>query len=141
MKGTGMSMRHSRHPATRLHVESRMTVPVMTGLRSEMRKEAQFESLAEAFHAQTMTRIPIARIETTGQLVVLAVVHLIAFGLLCCCAPTQSRKTKGIENPANLAARLPGPLGSLRFSLIDQFLFVSGCPYKKGSFVFKKVIL
>jgi len=109
MKGTGMSMRHSRHPATRLHVESRMTVP-MTGLRSKMRKEAQFESLAEAFNAQTMTRIPIARIETTGQLVVLAVVHLIAFGLLCCCAPTQSRKTMGIENSANLAARLPGPL-------------------------------
>lgn len=110
MKGTGMSMRHSRHPATRLHVESRMTVPVMTGLRPKMRKEAQFESLAKAFNAQTMTQIPIARIETTGQLVVLAVVHLMTFGLLCCCAPTQSRKTIGIENPANLAARLPGPL-------------------------------
>ena len=116
MKGTGMSMKHSRHLATRLHVESRMTVPVVTGLRPNMRKEAQFESFAEAFNAQTMTLIPIARIETTGQLVVLAVVHSIAFGLLCCCAPTQNRKTIGIENPANLAARLSGPL--VRFASV-----------------------
>ncbi len=93
-----------------------MIVPMMTGLRVEVRKETQLKRLAEAVNAQTLTRISIVKIETVGQLVVLDTVHLIAFGLFCrCCAAS---KTIAMENLVNQAA------DSLRFSLIDQFLLV-----------------
>ena len=98
-----------------------MIVPMMTGLRVEVRKETQLKRLAEAVNAQTLTRISIVKIETVGQLVVLDTVHLIAFGLFCCSAAS---KTIDMENLVNQAARLFRPADSLRFSLIDQFLLV-----------------
>jgi len=74
-----------------------MIVPMMTGLRVEVRKERPLEKLAEAFNAQTLTRISIVTIKTSAQRFVLDAVHLIAFVLSCCC---QASKRGNLVNQA-----------------------------------------
>ena len=77
-----------------------MIVPMMTGLRVEVRKERPLEKLAEAFNAQTLTRISIVKIKTSAQRVVLDAVHGTAFVLSCCCQASKR------ENLVNQAVRL-----------------------------------
>ena len=67
-----------------------MIVPMMTGLRVEVRKERPLEKLAEAFNAQTLTRISIVTIKTSAQRFVLDAVHLIAFVLSYCCHTSKT---------------------------------------------------
>ena len=43
-----------------------MIVPMMSGMRVEVRKERLLEKLAEAFNAQTLTRISIVKIKTSA---------------------------------------------------------------------------